>query len=143
MQPAARQTGQTGSASEADRKRSIRETARGKTASSQPQSQHTCSSREQGEAAAAGPGRAGPGQPGRYLQGPLGQVLPALRLLLDEADVEPRGGVALLHLQQPLDDTPARRAGVPAGPEPGRACGQDAGPVLVPLLIHLLTPQRH
>lgn len=77
----------------------------------------------------------------------MGQLLPPPRLLLDQADVEQRGGVALLHLQQPLDDAPARGAGVPAGSEPGGAGGaaldRDAAPVLALLLIRLLAPQRH
>lgn len=42
MQPATRQDGETGSDREAERERSIREMARGNTASSQPHSQHTC-----------------------------------------------------------------------------------------------------
>lgn len=71
-----------------------------------------------------------------YLQGPLGQFFPPARVLLDQGDVEQRRRVALLHVQQPLDDTAARHAGVPPGPELRRAWG------LRLLLVHLLTPQR-
>lgn len=81
---------------------------------------------------------------GPYLQGPLGQLLTALRLPLDQGDVEDGRHVPVLHLQQPLDHTPPRHTGVPGGTPQRGACLVAPGlGLLTRLLLHLLAPQRH
>lgn len=84
-----------------------------------------------------------------YLQGPLGELLPALWVPLDEGDVERGGDVPLLHVKQPLDHAMPRHGGVPGGSHlrraPGVALGWSLGLAPLPtlLVLHLLAPQRH
>lgn len=54
-----------------------------------------------------------------YLQGPFGELLPALWVPLDEGDVEHGGHVPLLHVEQPLDHTVPGHRGVPGGSQLG------------------------
>lgn len=54
-----------------------------------------------------------------YLQGPFGELLPALWVPLDEGDVEHGRHVPLLHVEQPLDHTVPGHRGVPGGSQLG------------------------